>query len=84
MEALTRLCEAVRALSPQGEVRFQGVPDHEDWCVCSVWVSDVILFQSAAGPLDQVLEQVRAKIKGMSQKIHKILDPNGGCPPEAV
>jgi len=81
---LHQLCDVVRTLSPQGEVRFRGVPDRDDWWVCSVWVGDVILFQSAAGPLDEVMAQVRAKLKSMSQKVRKILDPGSSSPPDAV
>jgi hypothetical protein len=51
--------------------------------VCNVWVSDVILFQSAAGPLDEVIDQVLSKIKAMSQRALRILGPDGN-PPDTV
>lgn len=79
MHRLTALFEAVRTLSPQAQVHFRAVPDQEGLWICSVWVANVILVESPAGEPEAVVEQVRAKIKGMSQRMKALLD-NGSDP----
>lgn len=81
MKKLCRLGEAVKAISPRAEIRFKGIPDREDWWVCVISVGDVILAESAAGPLDTVLTEVTKKVQGMSQRIRAVLAPNSIPPP---
>lgn len=65
-------------MSPQAEVKFRGIPDREDWWVCIVLVGGVILVESSAGPLSNVLDDVTKKLKGMSQRMVAVLDQNNG------
>lgn len=51
------------------DLRFLGVPDREDVWVVRVSVMDVILVETAAGPLERVVEEATKKIKTMSQGI---------------
>lgn len=69
MRKLRRLCDATRAISPGGEVIVRGIPDRDDWWVCVVRVGDVILFESAAGPLDFVLDETTRKMLTMSRRV---------------
>lgn len=80
MRKLRRLTEATRAVSPIGQVSFRGIPDREDWLVCTVSVGSVILFESAAGPLDFVLDEALRKMATLSQRVKVALrqeDLNG-------
>lgn len=74
MDKFARLVQAVRTLSPQGVTTIRGIPDREDWFVCSVNVAGVILSESGAGPLEEVIDEVTRKIKGMSQRMRAVLD----------
>jgi len=70
MSTVHRLLRASRAVTPAAEVQFVGIPDREDWVVCKVRAGGVILVESAAGPLDEVMVDVIAKLEKMSQRIH--------------
>lgn len=70
----TRLCQAVRTLSPYGEVATRGIPDRDDWWICTVRVGSIILVESLAGPMDQVLDDVTNKIKEISSRMLAVLD----------
>lgn len=70
MEALTRLCEAVRVLSPQGEFRLRGVPDSDDLLVVGVVViGGVILVESEPSTPEEAVAFVTKKLQGMSQRM---------------
>ena len=70
MSTVRRLLRASQAVTPLAEVRFKGIPDREDWVVCQVLAGGVILAESAAGPVDTVMEDVIGRLEKMSQKIH--------------
>jgi len=73
-EKFTRLCQAVRAFTPAGEVAVRGIPDRDDWWVCTVRVSTVVIVESSAGPMEFVLDEVTRKIKSMSTRMRAVLD----------
>jgi len=73
--------KAARTVTPAAEVRFRGIPDREDWWVCSIQVGGAILVESSAGPLDQVIEDVTAKLKKMSQRLKAVC--RGSEPPSS-
>jgi hypothetical protein len=83
MRRLKKLGEAVKAISPQAEIRFRGIPDREDWWVCIVAVGDAILVESAAGPLETVLDETAKKVRKMSSRIRAVLPsmPGDSIPP---
>jgi hypothetical protein len=70
MSSVHRLIRASQAVTPLAEVRFKGIPDREDWVVCQVLAGGVILAESAAGPVDTVMEDVIGRLEKMSQRIH--------------
>jgi hypothetical protein len=76
-EKFTRLCQAVRSLTPAGEVAVRGIPDRDDWWVCTVRVGSVVIVESSAGPMDLVLDEVTRKIKSMSTRMRAVLEGNG-------
>ena len=69
MRQLRRLCEAVRAISPECKLIFHGVPDREDCWVLRIQVADVILCETGAGPVEKVVPEASRKIQGLSQRI---------------
>jgi len=73
MRRLRKLGEAAKAISPQAEISFRGIPDREDWWVCLISVGDAILVQTAAGPLETVLIEAAKKVQGLSQRIRAVL-----------
>lgn len=81
MEKFERLVRSVRTLSPQGTTSIRGIPDREDWYVCTVAVAGVILAESSAGPLDEVIDEIMRKIKAMSTRMRAVLEtPSGELP----
>ena len=88
MRKLRRLFEAARAITPQAQVTFRGIPDREDWWVCVVSVGSVILVESSAGPPDVVLDEASKKLRGMSQKMKAAINepdssPDNSPPPSS-
>lgn len=83
MKRLRRLCEGTRAISPQAQIMILGVPDREDWWVIRVAVGSVILIETAAGPLDKVLNESTKKLQGLSQRMLMASAPNGDEPPDS-
>jgi hypothetical protein len=67
----------VRTLSPHAEVRFRALSDQPGMWICSVWISNVILCESPIGEPVDVVEHVRAKIKGMSRRMQALLSKDG-------
>lgn len=63
------------------DLRFLGVPDRDDAWVVRVSVMDVILVETAAGPLEKVIEDATKKIKTMSQGIMAAVNANSDEPP---
>ena len=53
------------------EIRFKGIPDREDWVVCQIYAGGVILVESAAGPIEEVLLDVICSLERMSERIHQ-------------
>jgi hypothetical protein len=82
MHRITQLLAAARALSPEVEVRFRGTPNEDLW-VCVVTVGPVVLFESPAGSIEEVIEGAVHKLKGMSQKMRAILVSNEGSSPDS-
>lgn len=80
-EKFARLCAAVRALSPHGETAVRGIPDRDDWWVCTVRVGNIVLAESSAGPFDYVIDEVTRKIKSMSQRMRAVLDDGSNGEP---
>lgn len=68
MKRLRRLCEIVRSISPMADVRFMGVPDRDDIWIVRVAIRDAILVETAAGPLDNVMEESIRKLRALSQR----------------
>jgi len=81
------LLTVARAVSDDVEVRFQGTHETDVW-ICTVWVGkDVILYETAPGSLDAVIDDVLAKLGRMSQRMIAILDtdtPENGDDPAPV
>ncbi len=69
MRQLRRLCEAVRAISPECKLVFHGVPDRDDCWVLRIQVADVILCETGAGPVEKVVPEASKKIQSLSQRI---------------
>lgn len=69
MSTAQRLIRASKAVTSMAEVRFIGIPDREDWVVCRVMAGGLILVESAAGPVEDVMLDVVAKLEGLSQRI---------------
>jgi hypothetical protein len=61
-------------------VIVRGIPDRDDWWVCVVRVGDVILFESAAGPLDFVLDETTRKMLTMSRRVKAAIFSRAGTP----
>lgn len=78
---ITRLMEAARTITPAAEVHFRGIPDREDWWVCSIQVRGAILVESSAGPLDSVIDDVTKKLKKMSTRLKAVC--RGSEPPSS-
>jgi hypothetical protein len=70
MSTVQRLIRASQAVTLLAEIRFKGIPDREDWVVCQVLAGSVILAESAAGPVDDVMQDVIGRLEKMSQRIH--------------
>ncbi len=83
MKRLRKLGDAVKAISPQAEIRFRGIPDRDDWWVCIISAGDIILVQTAAGPLEAALVEAAKKVQKMSQRIRAVLPskPGDSLPP---
>ena len=82
MDALERLCEAVRVISPQGEIRFRGGPNGH-W-IGSVAVGGVILAEVDEGEPAAVVDALTKKLERMSQRMMARLTippPDGEPPP---
>lgn len=69
MRRFKKLAEAVRTISPQAELVFKGVPDREDLWVCLIIIGGVIVVDTAAGPIEDVLNEAIKKIGRMSQRM---------------
>jgi hypothetical protein len=69
MRRFKKLTEIVRTISPQAELTFKGIPDRDDWWICLVSVGSVIIVDTAAGPIEDVLNEAIKKIGRMSQRI---------------
>lgn len=71
MEKLTRLCNAIRAITPVGALHLEGLQPDENgkelWRG-SVRVSDIILVE-AIGSLDEVALELAQKLERMSQRM---------------
>lgn len=69
MRRFKKLTDVVRTISPQAEVTFKGIPDRDDWWICLISVGGVIIVDTAAGPIDAVLNEAIRKIGRMSQRM---------------
>lgn len=77
MKRVRRLCEAARMISPSVRIVLCGVPDREDFWAISVRVGDVILLETAAGPLDRIIIEANRKLQKLSQRVLMAVSPNG-------
>ncbi len=84
MKRLRRLCEATRAISHQADLKFFGIPDREDSWVVRVAVRDAILVETAAGPLESVIEEATKKLSSMSQRVIEAAARNLGAGVESA
>jgi hypothetical protein len=69
MRRFKKLTEIVRTISPKAELSFRGVPDRDDLWICLVSVGGVIIVDTSAGSIEDVLNEVIKKISRMSQRI---------------
>jgi hypothetical protein len=77
MKRVRRLCAAAREISPLVRIILCGIPDRVDYWAISVRVGDVILVETAAGPLDTVVMDANKKIQKLSQRVLMAISPNG-------
>jgi len=80
MKSLHLLCQAVRTLHIEGQIRFHGIPDREDWWVCIVSVGDAIITETQAGPIEDVIEIATARIQEISERVAAILESADSTP----
>jgi hypothetical protein len=71
-------------ISPQAEFTFRGIPDREDWWICLVSVGGLIIVDTAAGPLENVVSDATNKISRMSQRMRVALATKVEEPPDSV
>jgi hypothetical protein len=83
MSRLEKLAEAVRTISPQAEFTFRGVPDREDLWVCLVSVGGLIIIDTAAGSVEDVLNEVIRKIDRMSHRLLAAVSTKENIPPSS-
>ncbi len=76
MTDLNRLFAAVRALSPQADLRFVQVPDHPDMWVARVSVGAVILVETGGGLPDFVIHEATRRLETMVQRIRRAVHPD--------
>jgi hypothetical protein len=69
MRRLRKLCEAVRTIHSSSELRFFGVPDRDDIWIVRVAVKEITLIETAAGPLEVVMDDAARKLKALSQRL---------------
>ena len=79
MERLSRLCNAVRAISPQGSVVITELPeDNQDLWQGRISIGGVILAETK-GELDSIIEELTHKVERMSQRmmarLSEVVDP---------
>ena len=67
--SIQRLMKASQAVTPLAELRFKGIPDREDWVVCQVLAGGIILVESSAGPIEDMIQDVIERLRRMSQRI---------------
>ena len=79
MKEVRRLLAAVRAISPQADVRLLPVPDNDEMWVVRVAVHDVVLVETGAGLIDVIIVDATKKIETMSQRMMKAA--RGSIPP---
>lgn len=69
MVRLGHLLNTTRALSSHAQTHFLPVPDREDIWVVRITVGSVVVVETAAGPLDEVMELAIGRLAGMSYRM---------------
>lgn len=77
MKEIARLFAAVRAISPQADLRFIQVPDHPDMWVVRVAVGNVIIIETGGGLPMPVMQEAAKRLESMSQRILQAIRPEG-------
>jgi hypothetical protein len=74
MDQLTKLFDAVRAITPHGEIRFK--TGSADTWVCVVVVAGVILVETPAGTPREIVDAAIERLRGMSSRLKSVIDPD--------